>query len=304
VTEHGPGFSNDYKFIDWQTAKTNGIARDNDINGTTPAPLASIAQGINGPDFMTNGDFSNGLAGWGYYNAVAPYASSILEGCLPVSVNCNHVVAGASDTLINSPMFAIKKGKSYRVTFDLKSTVNSGFLFPKVIFAGPNNFSNLTKGLPDKFAISNQWKRHSFVFEASGTAANPTIANQGARFDIRGIPAGLDIWIANVEIAPFDTGVFGPIRSDMLANSTDIYKAMDCPTQLSDPGLCSKYFSFPEGVATVWPISVPPRSGKIVFTQDPSRHDSDGDGVADSQDKCPNTGKGLQVNTKGCSLLD
>ncbi len=303
VTERGPGFSRDYKLMDWQSATSSGIARNNDLNGDTPAPLTSFAQGINGLNFMTNGDFSNGINAWGSWNSVAPYSSKILEGCLPVSVNCIHVIAGASETLINSPKFAITQGKLYRMTFDLKSTVNTGFLYPVVRLAGPS-YAGVAKTQPSRFTISDQWKRHSFVFEASVTAADPTQPNQGTRFDIAGIPAGLNVWMANVEIAPFDPGISGSTKSDMLVNITDMQKTIDCPTRLSNPDLCSSYVDFPEAIATTWPISVPPRSGKIVFTQNMTLLDSDGDGVADSQDKCPSTVKGLEVNTKGCSLTD
>ena len=304
VTESGPGFSKDYNFMDWQTATNNGIQRDNDLNGDKPAPLASFAVGIVGHDFMTNGDFSDGLNDWGSGNAVAPYARKILEGCLPVSINCMHVIAGASETYFYSPKFQLLKGKLYRVTFDMKSSVNTAYLYPTVRFAGPNKFTTLVKTSPDRFAISTDWKRHFFVFEANESAVNPTIADQGARLDIGAITPGLDVWIANVEITPFDPGVSGPTRSDILVNITDIDKTMDCPTRNKEPGLCSNYVGFPEGTASVWPISVPPRSGRIVFTQNLTLLDSDGDGIADSQDECTNTDKGLEVNGKGCSLVN
>ncbi len=302
VSEEGVGFSRDYTFLDWQSAKTTaGLARNNDLNGDTPAPLPSFAQGTVGLNFTSNGDFSAGLDGWGYYNDVSPYADIILEGCLPVSVNCMHVIAGASETLINSPKFGLTKGKFYRVTFDLKATFDNAFLYPKIRFAGPS-YDDLA--ITPRYASSTEWIRHSFIFQATDTAANPATNAQSARFDIAGIPAGQGLWIANLEIAPFDFGVFGPITSELLANTTDLYKAMDCPTLLSNPGLCSNYVTFPEGTVAAWPISVAPRSGRIVFTQNLTLLDSDGDGIANSQDKCSNTGKGLEVNGSGCSLLD
>jgi hypothetical protein len=157
---------------------------------------------------------------------------------------------------------------------------------------------------PYNITASTEWNRHSFVFEATATANSPTIANQGARFDIQGLPANQNLWLANLEIAPYDPGFSGLTRSDLLTNKTDVAKTVDCPTQLSNPGLCSSYYIFPEATVAVWPISVSPRSGRIVFIQNITLPDSDGDGIADSQDKCPNTVKGLEVNTKGCSLLD
>jgi hypothetical protein len=157
---------------------------------------------------------------------------------------------------------------------------------------------------PYNITASTEWNRHSFVFEATATANSPTIANQGARFDIQGLPANQNLWIANLEIAPYDPGFLGLTPTDLLVNKTDVAKTVDCPTKLSNPGLCSSYYIFPEATVAVWPISVSPRSGRIVFIQNITLPDSDGDGIADSQDKCPNTVKGLEVNTKGCSLLD
>ena len=304
VEESGPGFSNTYKFIDWQMATSNEIARNNDLNSDTPAPITSLAQGLNGLDFMPNGNFSNGRYDWSSWNAISPFSSLSLEGCLPVSVNCIHVIAGASETLINSPKFAITKGKFYRITFDLMSTVDSGFLYPVVRLAGPQDYTSLSKLSLDKVTMSSQWQRHSYIFEANTTAANPNLPNQGARLDITKIPTGIEVWVANIEIAPFDPGVFGLPQSNMLVNTTDFPKMTDCPTQLSNPGMCSNYVTFPEGTVATWPISVPPRSGKIVFTQNLSLVDTDNDGVADSQDNCNYTTPGLEVNTKGCSLTD
>jgi parallel beta-helix repeat protein len=302
ASEYGVGFTSDYTFLDWQKAKTTaGLARNNDLNGDTPAPLPSFAQGTVGLNFTSNSDFSAGLDGWGHYNVVMPYADIILEGCLPVSVNCMHVIAGASETTVISPKFGLTKGKFYRVTFDLKATFDNAFLYPKIRFAGPK-YDDLA--ITPRYATSTEWERHSFVFEATDTAADPATNAQSARFDIDGLPAGQSLWIANLEIAPFDFGVFGPTTSELLVNTTDLYKAMDCPTLRRNPGLCSNYVTFPEGTVAVWPISVAPRSGRIVFTQNLALLDSDGDGIANSQDKCSNTIKGLEVNGRGCSLLD
>lgn len=300
--ESGRNVPMDYTFKDWQIAKTaNGKARNNDINSDITAPLPSFAQGIAGPEIMVNGDFSAGLKAWSSWNAVAPRAVNTLEGCLPVSVNCMHVIAGASDTLVNSPAFPVIQGKFYRISFDLKSSVDKVKLYPLVRIAGPSNYNSLIKE-PPKLSTSINWERHSLVFEATATASNPAISDQGARFDIGGLPSGQSLWIANLEIAPFDPGTFGLPKSDLLVNMTGLDKAIDCPARLTDPGLCSSYVNFPEGTITAWPISVPARSGRIVFTQNMTLPDSDGDGIADSQDDCEGTAKGLAVNGRGCSL--
>lgn len=305
VSESGLEASKQYTLLEWQNAKTKaGIARNNDLNGGNPAPLPSFALGLVSNNFMPNADFSAGLEGWITWNAAAPYASKNLEGCLPVSVNCIHVSAGASMTLVHSPLFPITKGKLYRVTFDLKSTVTTGYLYPQVLFAGgPNKYQSLMKD-PIRLPASTEWERHSFIFEATGTASSPTIKELGARFDINGLPANQNLWLANLEIANYNPGTLGPTITDLLVNTTDAIKTMDCPTRLNNPSLCSNFVIFPEASVAVWPILVPPRSGRIVFTQNFSLLDTDSDGIADSQDDCTQTINGQVVNGRGCSLAD
>jgi parallel beta-helix repeat protein len=303
--ETSPNFSQENSFIEWQKAKTTaGVPRNNDIDGGNPAPLPTIAQGTVGNNFMTNGNFSAGLQNWGRYNSTAPTAAMTLEGCLPISVNCLRVInAGGSNTMVYSPKFSVTKDKLYRITVDLKGSANGTNLTAKVRFGGPTNFDHLLTSA-QKFTTSTEWKRYSFIFKATDTASNPTINDQGARFDMEGLPSGQTLWVANLEIAPFDTGVSGPARSDIIVNRLGTVVAADCPTRTTNPGLCSNYVTFPEGGTAAWPISIPPRSGKIVFTQNLSLLDSDGDGIANSQDQCTSTVKGLTANTKGCSLSD
>lgn len=306
ASEKGLGFLSDYTFQQWQAAKTtSGIARNNDLDGGVPAPLPSFAQGTIGNNFIPNSDFSAGFAGWGSFNAVASSVSTMVEGCLPISVNCIRVSSNSPNTLIYSPKFAITKGKFYRVAFDIKASVNKAVLYPRVRFAGPK-YDDLTQTdtyRPPNYLSSTEWERHSFVFQATATAADPAPGSQSARFDISGIPTG-QTWIANLEMTPFDPGDFGPATSELLLNKTDINSTIDCPSRTQNPGLCSNYVNFPEGTVVTWPVSVSPRSGRIVFTQNLTLLDSDGDGIANSQDDCTATAKGLSVNGRGCSLLD
>jgi Right handed beta helix region/Carbohydrate binding domain len=302
--DYSIGLSNAYSLQDWQQAETNGVLRNNDLDSATAAPLTSFAPGKVGSNVMVNGDFSGGVEGWGHWNATAPLTKGILEGCLPTSANCLHVTTGGSTSVIYSPSFAVTKGKRYRIAFDLKSTVTNGVFYPRIRFAGPTNYTALTNPLPYPIPASTAWKRYSFVFEANASAENPTLNNQGARFDLDGLPKSNQIWIANLEVVPFDPGVFGTPQSELLVNDTDIDKSIDCPTRTSNPALCSNFVRFPEGTTAVWPISVPPRSGRIVFTQNLTLLDSDGDGIANSQDQCTSTAKGLIVDREGCSLAD
>jgi hypothetical protein len=47
---------------------------------------------------------------------------------------------------------------------------------------------------------------------------------------------------------------------------------------------------------------LPAMSSEIVYTVEPSLLDSDGDGVPDFQDQCPNSAPGSGVNAAGCGL--
>ena len=53
--------------------------------------------------------------------------------------------------------------------------------------------------------------------------------------------------------------------------------------------------------AISWPLTLPALGTEIVFTRDPSLVDSDGDGIADIQDKCPRT-TGEVTDAAGCAL--
>ncbi len=298
------GASNSYTLKQWQAAVNSaGQPRNNDLNSVSAAPIPSFAQGTVGANYLVNGDFSTGLQNWGSWNPGTIITRRDLEGCLPVSINCMHVTAGSAVALVNSPSFSVTKGKYYRIAFDVKTSAANVTFNSKVQVAGPTKFTDLMSPV-FKFTGNAAWKRYSYVFLAKETANSPSTANQGARFIIQGLPASNHLWVANLEIAPYNPGTLGAIRTDLLVNKTDIDTPVDCPTRNSNPTLCASYFIFPEATAAVWPISVPPRSGRIVFTQNLSLRDADDDGIADSQDKCPGTTKGLQVNRQGCSIND
>jgi hypothetical protein len=48
---------------------------------------------------------------------------------------------------------------------------------------------------------------------------------------------------------------------------------------------------------------VPPRSAVIAYAQEVSLIDSDGDGIPDAQDSCPNSTPGVAVNAAGCEFI-
>jgi hypothetical protein len=66
--------------------------------------------------------------------------------------------------------------------------------------------------------------------------------------------------------------------------------------------VCSKFFGFPDGQRINWPLTLAPGKSRIVFSQDDSVPDTDGDGIGDPQDACPATPARSVVDAKGCAL--
>lgn len=301
--EYNPLTKQKFNFSEWQNAKTNqGKSCNNDLNSQLSAPVAYLAQGmVTGDNVIANGDFSEGIKGWDSWNANLPKSTENLEGCLPISTNCIHIAAGGSNSLVHTPSFSVTKDRLYRVAFDLKADFDNDFVASAIRMAGPTKYGLLVDNYTNIIPAKN-WKRYTFIVKTKGSATNPSIYDQGARFDIEHIPANKNIWLANFEIVPYSLGDLGLPVSKLLVNSDDVAQLMDCPTLNNNPALCSSFVLFPEGTAANWPISVSPKSGKIVFSQNFKLQDSDGDGIINSNDKCLNTTKGRPVNSKGCGL--
>ena len=66
--------------------------------------------------------------------------------------------------------------------------------------------------------------------------------------------------------------------------------------------MCTRYVSFPVGTPVGWPLRVEARSSIIGYALDTTLIDTDGDGIMDTQDQCPNTAKGDATNARGCAI--
>jgi hypothetical protein len=151
--------------------------------------------------------------------------------------------------------------------------------------------------------LSTTMKRFSFTFQATKTvnANDPVTLDKGARFDTQQIQPGDQVWLGNLSIVPISAATVST-RTDILKNSTLASIQAACPVAATTPAMCNSYARMSDNTAVTWPLTLAARTSEIVYTRDASLVDTDGDGIADSQDACPNTTRGLQVNASGCAL--
>lgn len=298
-----PSTSLDYTLIDWKSAvKTDGSPRNQDPNGTGASEVKLASWVIAGSNIVPNSSLLHDMVGWSAHNDVAPKGKLVRESCLPGF--CVHYTTGASTGLVSSPNFSVVAGQWYRVTLDLASA-RDGQTLNLVVRrggGGTNGYEGLMSP-SNTVTISKTWKRFSFTFQATKSvkAADPVTGDLGARFDAQWIQPGDQVWISNLSIVPISAATVST-RTDILKNTTLNSTQVACPVASSTPAMCSSYARMSDNSAVTWPVTLAARSAEIVYTRDASLVDSDSDGVANSQDSCPNTSKGLQVNASGCAL--
>ena len=119
--------------------------------------------------------------------------------------------------------------------------------------------------------------------------------------DFQNIPAGKALYIANLEIVPI-----APLETALslrrISNTSRSDDDISCPDEVSSPDTCANYVRFSDQQPISWPVTLPALGTEIIFTRDPSLVDSDGDGIADSQDKCAHTAEGEITDAAGCAL--
>jgi hypothetical protein len=109
------------------------------------------------------------------------------------------------------------------------------------------------------------------------------------------------VGMANLELVPI-TPAEALTRSDVLVNTSANSSQQLCPVAATQAALCSLYVRLSDNLPVAWPYSLAGRSAEIIYTRDTRLLDTDGDGIPDSQDLCPNTTAGVGVNSKGCAL--
>jgi len=301
ATEAWAGGSAAYTLAEWQAAKTaSGVPRNLDVGATQVTGAGYTPFRIAGTNLVPNGSFTSGAVGWTKWNATAPFGTAVLQSC--PQGTCLQYVAGGSIGLLSSPNFSLVKDQWYRVAFDAKVGVESqGIAVAVRRGGGGTNGYELLTDAPANFTGSSAWKRYTFAFKAtkSVNAADPVTLDLGARIDFESIQPGTTITVGNVQLHPLGSTT---MQTQILVNPTAAAKSMDCPDRATNPDLCAQYVRFSDGAIAYWPQSIAPYGSEIFFSRDPALVDSDGDGIADSQDACPGTAAGAMTNARGCSF--
>jgi parallel beta-helix repeat protein len=298
-----PATATDYTLVDWKGAtKADGTPRNQDPNASGASEVRLASWVISGGNIVPNASLATDMIGWGAYNDGKVQVPVFRESC--TAGTCVHYTAGTAAGLVNSPNFSVVAGQWYRASLDLQSgrenqTVN---LVVRRSGGGTNGYEGLMSPSVT-VKLSTTMKRFSFTFQATKTvnANDPVTLDKGARFDTQQIQPGDQVWLGNLSIVPISAATVST-RTDILKNSTLASIQAACPVAATTPAMCNSYARMSDNTAVTWPLTLAARTSEIVYTRDASLVDTDGDGIADSQDACPNTTRGLQVNASGCAL--
>lgn len=289
-----------YTLDQWQQAIWQGTARTLDANGVEISPKAFAQYEIIGDNLVrsTVADTADGWRGWNSGDA----SWSIGSTTCPIGW-CFVSTAGVTDTIISSPRFAIVKDQWYRLSFDLKAPSGEKIEFMVRRGGGGENGYESLMGAKRSVSGSGAWTRHSLTFKAdkSINIDDPVTLDTGARIDFGWLKPGLNLSVGNVQLVPI-SAVDEVTRLALLTNPGDTDAALDCPNIDSEPDLCSRYVTFTTQETVTWPRSVAAHSSEVIFTRALELVDSDGDGIADSQDSCATTPAGAAVDATGCPL--
>ncbi len=300
--ESGAGWALKYTFAQWRSAKKkNGTPRSQDTHGRNTANNGFAIYAVTGQSIVPNGSFKTNMQGWSSWNQTAPLGTRVREVC--GGGFCLHYKAGATEGLVASPNFAVVKDQWYRVSFDLRTGVADQAV--SVMVRGSGGGTNGYESLGGQIALHGTapMKRYSFYFKALKTinVKDPVTKDNGARMDFYGVQPGQTISIGNIEMVPI-TSVDTGSRSDLLLNPSSAAIQLPCPVSATAPALCTRYVRFSDKSVVKWPYTLAAHSTAVIFTRDGIMVDSDGDGIPDTQDKCPNSVQGLDVNAQGCGL--
>lgn len=302
VGEMWPTGLRSYTLNQWQSVKDTSGQLKGDATFSEVRPSGYAATRVNGINQIPNGSLTNASKGWTYWSQLAPSPTVAVENCIPG--RCLRFSAGGSSSLLSTPNFSVTQGQTYRVSFDARTGIEGQIIGPVVRRGGPAPFYERLMAATQAFTGSTTWKRYTFTFRASKTVNvnDPVTGELGARVDFEQNSAGSTLWVSNVEIVPLlDTSV--TLRSHLIANESRQYDVFDCPEAgTEDEALCTDYVHFSDESPVAWPLSLAPNETNVVFTRIAALLDSDGDGIADFQDKCASTTQGLATNSLGCTL--
>ncbi len=292
-----------YTIGQWKGAvSSGGASRSIDPNGSGTSETRFASVKINGINIVPNASLASDSKGWTAWNLTSPLGYLVRESCLPGW--CTRYVTGASAGILSSPNFSVTAGTWYRMSVDLATGADNQLV--NIVLRRGGGGVNGYESLSDrslKMTAGTAWKRYSVIFKATTTvnAADPITKDMGARVDAQSIELGQVVSMANLEVVTI-TPADALTRNDILVNNGSPAMQLSCPVAATQPTLCANYVRLSDNLPVTWPYYLAGRSAEIIYTRDASLVDSDGDGIPDSQDRCPNTLAGVGVNSKGCAL--
>ena len=289
-----------YTFGQWRGSSGAGSTQPTDVLGTGISLRGYTNYSVAGANLVANSALLTDSAGWSTWNQTAPAGQLSREAC-PAGM-CLRYVAGGSAGVLSSPGFALQKGRWYRLSVDISTETDQQWV-PLVVRIGGADYASVSDRSLSLHA-NRAWSRYSVAFQATATV-DPTIlgsAGLSARIDIDGIEAGKSISLSRHELVPITPDPLAQ-TSGAFANAGTQPLSAACPFAATQPALCGKLFNLADDRPITWPLTVPPRSAVIVYAQELSLLDSDGDGVPDAQDSCPGSTPGAAVNASGCEFV-
>jgi parallel beta-helix repeat protein len=283
----------------WRASTGVGSAQAVDAQGSGTSLRGYSNYSVTGSNLVSNSALQTNTAGWSSWNQTAPSGQLTREAC-PAGT-CLRYVPGGSAGVLTSPSFAVQQGRWYRLSVDVAAETDNQ-VFPLVVRAGAPDYAWVSDR-PLIFNANRAWARYSMVFQAKKTLDGSAAASgQLARVDIDGIEAGKSVRIGNLEVVSVVPDTLAQ-TSGVFVNAASTARSAACPFTASAPALCNKLFNLADDQAITWPLIVPARSAVIAYAQEVSLIDSDGDGIPDAQDSCPNSTAGAVVNAAGCEFI-
>ncbi len=288
-----------YSLAQWMGSTGAGSTQAVDVNGTGTSLHGYSGYTVSGSNLIANSALLTDTAGWIPWNATAPSGQLIREAC-PAGT-CLRYVAGGSTGILSSPSFGVQKGQWYRLTLDLVAEQDIQAV-PLVVRLGGLDYASLSdRDL--SFTAGRTWGRYSMLFQATQTVnpLDPTGNRLGGRVDLAAIETGKSVSVANMELVAVTPNNLAQMSAALTNAGTKPLSAA-CPANVTQLGACSKFINLLNNQPVIWPLTVAPHSAVIIYAQEPTLLDSDGDGIPDGQDRCPGTAASAPVNASGCSF--
>ena len=303
VSEVSTSRRRNYTFVQWQGAAPAGLPAGRDAAGSAASGTPFATHTVAGLNLIANAALATNSAGWSSWNQTAPLGQLTREAC-PAGV-CLRYIAGASVGLVSTPNFSVQAGQWYRLSIDLATGQNAQPVQLAVRRGGGG--TNGYESLIDRavtVSADRTWRRYSQVLLATRgvIAGNPATGDLGARLDIEGLLPGQTVRLANAELVPVTPHATAQF-SGAFVNVGETAQQWACPMAGDHIALCANLRNLANGSPVEWPLVVPGYGSVIVYAQPSALADSDRDGIADAQDRCPGTPAGEAVNAAGCALV-